>query len=95
MPHPKTTASRRRAGKQEFKISTSPLKHLKSKTMRTKKAVILNDMRLGAIKMKDNNLIVKAKTDLCNSCKKNTISPYEVELCDFCADNLRYIPRIF
>ena len=61
--------------------------------MGTRKTAILNERRLGATKMNDNNLIVKPKTTLCYNCRKNLISPYEIGLCDFCSDDLRYTPR--
>jgi hypothetical protein len=60
--------------------------------MKTKRAVIISDKRMVATR-EQNKGILKAKTELCHNCCKNIISVYEVELCDFCADDLRYTPR--
>jgi hypothetical protein len=39
--------------------------------------------------------VIEPKVDLCYNCEVEPISPYETGLCNWCADSIRYWPRIF
>jgi hypothetical protein len=61
--------------------------------MKTNRPATLNLRRLGATKQKETP-ILKGKEGLCTKCRFTPISPYETELCDFCADELRFTVRL-
>jgi len=61
--------------------------------MKPKASVTNSERRLVPTKEKNNQLIVHTKTELCFNCHRNTISPYETYLCDFCSDDIRFTPR--
>jgi len=58
------------------------------------KSVIRSEKRLIAIKQQYKAIILKATTPLCYNCERNAISPYESQLCDMCADEIRFRPRL-
>ena len=60
--------------------------------MKTNANIIWDNRRFGARKEQKTGGILKAKTELCTNCNRNAISPFETDLCDFCADDIRFRP---